>query len=642
MSWAFGVLERIWQWFTWVNSQDKSPLSTSVSQTSMNSGLSDIRTLTNEKAVTALSSERQDVLSQLVPSSTLESPVVVESPVAEVEVPVLSEWVQKKVDAIVESEWLNKLRYFLMEIVRRNTGIATPNVTVTETTYTKKVSLRIPGKYKSDGSIPRIVIQQLKKAKQELIESDTIKIGNCHIQLETAYLSGGWLNIEVLGKISEKDLESIRDFFERIFLSEYMVTEETGITTKTVRQILELDENSFVHLDDKTLEVSVPLSNDITITGNTLEAIASVLNNASEDFSVKFIGESSVWCGGHDFRRFVVQDMQKQIKYKLSAEYKDGKLTVWTGWDYSELKLDRKFLEVIMKRYIYLLSESTLKKKTTLQQLRDLWVIVQEKNPEDPKKTLEELYTEEGFVGYEDIKETLAKDVIFPWENREAYIQAANEEFPHMKNIIPNTALFEGPPGTGKTTQAKIIGKYLGYPFIYIPIGKLMSKWYGESEGRLDRIFELARKAAEENGGIIVMIDEIDEIGKNREDSHEATGRMTGVLLKKLDGIEQVWNLLLIGSTNRKDVMDPALLSRFSQQMFFRLPNNKEIQSIFSFYIPDAAHISLEDFSLLDGKSWRDVKNIAESIARKYLQEKIVAGNASVQIGSLIQESLQP
>ena len=110
------------------------------------------------------------------------------------------------------------------------------------------------------------------------------------------------------------------------------------------------------------------------------------------------------------------------------------------------------------------------------------------------------------------MKDTLAKDVIFPWENRDAYIQAANEEFPHMKNIIPNTALFEGPPGTGKTTQAKIIGKYLGYPFIYIPIGKLMSKWYGESEGRLDTIFELARKAAEENGGIIVMIDEIDEI----------------------------------------------------------------------------------------------------------------------------------
>jgi SpoVK/Ycf46/Vps4 family AAA+-type ATPase len=50
-----------------------------------------------------------------------------------------------------------------------------------------------------------------------------------------------------------------------------------------------------------------------------------------------------------------------------------------------------------------------------------------------------------------------------------------------------------------------------------------MSKWYGESELRLDRIFELARKAGEENGGIIVMIDEIDEIGGNREDSHEST-----------------------------------------------------------------------------------------------------------------------
>ena len=64
-----------------------------------------------------------------------------------------------------------------------------------------------------------------------------------------------------------------------------------------------------------------------------------------------------------------------------------------------------------------------------------------------------------------------------------------------------------------------------------------MSKGYGESEGRLDKIFELAGKAAEESGGIIAMIDEIDEIGKSREDSYEATARMTGVLLKKLDGI---------------------------------------------------------------------------------------------------------
>lgn len=551
----------------------------------------------------------------------------------------VTESVQRRVDSIVESEGLNKLRYFLMEIIRKNTGIPTPNVTVSESIYSKKVSLRVPGKYKSDGSIPRILINHIKKTKTELVDDDTIKIWNFLVKLDSGYLNGGF-SVEMTGKVKDDDLESLRDFFEKVFLSEFMITEETGITTKVVRQILELWDDAFVHLDDKNLEVAVNLASPINIDGNVLDAIASVLNNASEEFGVKFIGEKSLWCGGHDFRRFTVQDIQKQLKYKMTAEYKDGRLTIWVSGDYSEFKLDRKFLETIMKRYIYLLSESTVKKKSTLQKLRDMGVIVYEKNPEEPKKTLEALYDEEWFVWYEDVKDTLAKDVIFPWENRDAYIQAANEEFPHMKNIIPNTALFEGPPGTGKTTQAKIIGKYLGYPFIYIPIGKLMSKWYGESEGRLDAIFELARKAAEENGGIIVMIDEIDEIWKNRDDAHEATGRMTWVLLKKLDGIEQVGNLLLIGSTNRKDTMDPALLSRFSQQMFFRLPDTKEIQSIFSFYIPDAAHISHEEFASLEWKSGRDIKNMAESIARKYLQEKIVAGNETVHIRALIQESI--
>lgn len=167
-----------------------------------------------------------------------------------------------------------------------------------------------------------------------------------------------------------------------------------------------------------------------------------------------------------------------------------------------------------------------------------------------------------------------------------------------------------------------------------------MSKWYGESEGRLSTIFELARKTAEENGGIIVMIDEIDEIGKNREESHEATGRMTGVLLKKLDGIEQVANILLIGSTNRKDSMDAALLSRFSRQVYFRLPDISEIRHILTFYIPEARELNNESIQKLEGKSGRDIKNITEDIARKYLEAEVI-NKSPKDINIILQEYLQ-
>lgn len=83
------------------------------------------------------------------------------------------------------------------------------------------------------------------------------------------------------------------------------------------------------------------------------------------------------------------------------------------------------------------------------------------------------------------------------------------------------------------------------------------------------------------------MIDEIDEIGGNRENSHEATGKITGVLLKKLDGMERISNILLVGATNRKDSLDPALISRFKYSQYFRLPNEIEISKIVSYYLPE-------------------------------------------------------
>lgn len=100
-----------------------------------------------------------------------------------------------------------------------------------------------------------------------------------------------------------------------------------------------------------------------------------------------------------------------------------------------------------------------------------------------------------------------------------------------------------------------------------------MSKWYGEAEQRLAKIFEKIGELAKQKGGVVIMIDEIDEIGGDREKSHEATGKITGVLLKKLDGMERIDNILLIGATNRKDMLDTALLSRFKYSQFFRLPN---------------------------------------------------------------------
>ncbi len=151
-----------------------------------------------------------------------------------------------------------------------------------------------------------------------------------------------------------------------------------------------------------------------------------------------------------------------------------------------------------------------------------------------------------------------------------------------------------------------------------------MSKWYGEAEKRLATIFEKIGELAEAKGGAVIMIDEIDEIGGNRESSHEASGKITGVLLKKLDGMERIKNILLIGATNREHMLDPALKSRFKYSQFFRLPHESEVTLIVRHYLPDIGDIPNELLTPYIGKiSGRHIKNTCEDVTRIAIQNEI-------------------
>jgi SpoVK/Ycf46/Vps4 family AAA+-type ATPase len=150
-----------------------------------------------------------------------------------------------------------------------------------------------------------------------------------------------------------------------------------------------------------------------------------------------------------------------------------------------------------------------------------------------------------------------------------------------------------------------------------------MSKWYGESENLLASILETIGKIAEQRGGAVIMIDEIDEIGGNREKSHEASGKITGVLLKKLDGIERINNILLVGATNRKESLDPALLDRFKHSQFFRLPDAEEVSAIVRYYIPELIDIPENVLASITGKiSGRSIKKICEDVARRCIKNE--------------------
>ncbi|XP_044754497.1 vesicle-fusing ATPase 1-like [Coccinella septempunctata] len=150
----------------------------------------------------------------------------------------------------------------------------------------------------------------------------------------------------------------------------------------------------------------------------------------------------------------------------------------------------------------------------------------------------------------------------------------------HVKGI-----LLYGPPGTGKTLMARQIGKMLNAREPKIVNGpQILDKYVGESEANVRRLFaeaEEEEKRAGPNSGLhIIIFDEIDAICKQRGSVAGNTGvhdTVVNQLLSKMDGVEQLNNILVIGMTNRKDMIDDALLrpGRLEVQIEISLPNEK-------------------------------------------------------------------
>lgn len=181
-------------------------------------------------------------------------------------------------------------------------------------------------------------------------------------------------------------------------------------------------------------------------------------------------------------------------------------------------------------------------------------------------------------AGYEHVKRNIEDTVLLALTHGHVYDQITKAT--RMKNETnrPKCVLFEGPPGCGKTTSAKIMSQQVNIPLVYMPLEAIMSKYYGESESRLAEIFE----AAQAMGSVILFIDEVDSLATSRESGlHEATRRILSTLLRKIDSFESDGEVLVICATNRKKDLDPALISRTDLSIRFDLPDNHTRALIF-------------------------------------------------------------
>ncbi len=158
--------------------------------------------------------------------------------------------------------------------------------------------------------------------------------------------------------------------------------------------------------------------------------------------------------------------------------------------------------------------------------------------------------------------------------------------------------LLYGPPGTGKTLLAKAVAREAEANFIATKSSDLLSKWYGESEQQITKLFARARQVAP----CVIFIDELDSLvparGSGAGEPH-VTDRVVNTILAEMDGLEDLQAVVVIGATNRPNMIDPALLrpGRFDELVYVGVPDKpgrRRILSIQTQKMPLAADVDLD------------------------------------------------
>jgi transitional endoplasmic reticulum ATPase len=221
--------------------------------------------------------------------------------------------------------------------------------------------------------------------------------------------------------------------------------------------------------------------------------------------------------------------------------------------------------------------------------------------------------------GLDEVKEELSEAIEWPLKHANLFREA--------DVVPPKGLLLYGPPGTGKTMIAKAVATTSESNFISVKGPELISKWVGESEKGVREIFRKARQASP----CIVFFDEVDAIAPRRgrsEDSH-VTERVISQMLTEMDGLEDLKGVVVIGATNRPDIIDEALLrpGRFDRILEVPLPDKGARRQILNIHLrkkPLNPDVNLEELvELTDKCTGADIAAAINAAAMAAIKEHL-------------------
>ncbi len=219
--------------------------------------------------------------------------------------------------------------------------------------------------------------------------------------------------------------------------------------------------------------------------------------------------------------------------------------------------------------------------------------------------------------GLHTAKEKVKESVEWPLNNP--------DRFQRLGIDPPAGVLLYGPPGTGKTLMAKAVANETNANFISVRGPQLLSKWVGESEKAIRQTFRKARQVSP----TVIFFDELDALapGRGSETGSNVSERVVNQLLTELDGLEEMENVMVIGATNRPDMIDPALLrsGRFDRLVMIGEPDMEGRERILNIHTDDtpmAADVNLTEIAeITDGYVGSDLESIAREAAIEALRE---------------------